>query len=76
MILSADERRAKIETEIAALLEGKGLHIKPDPDLLHTLVYITEFPTPILGSFDRQYLRAPARGPGHRDAPPPKVFFC
>ena len=59
VILSADERRAKIETEIAALLEGKGLHIKPDPDLLHTLVYITEFPTPILGSFDRQYLELP-----------------
>jgi len=51
VILSADERRNKIETETAALAEGKGLRVKPDPDLLHTLVYITEFPTPILGSF-------------------------
>ena len=59
VILSADERKAKIETEIAALLEGKGLRIKPDPDLLHTLVYITEFPTPLLGSFDRQFLELP-----------------
>ena len=59
MILSADERRDKIETEIAALLDGKGLRVKPDPDLLHTLVYITEFPTPILGSFDPQYLELP-----------------
>ncbi len=33
--------------------------VKPDPDLLHTLVYITEFPTPILGSFDRSYLDLP-----------------
>jgi glycyl-tRNA synthetase beta chain len=59
VILPTDERRAKIETEIAALVESKGLHIKPDPELLHTLVYITEFPTPILGSFDRQYLELP-----------------
>jgi glycyl-tRNA synthetase beta chain len=59
VILSAGERRNKIEAEITGLLEGKGLRIKPDPDLLHTLVYITEFPTPILGSFDRSYLELP-----------------
>jgi glycyl-tRNA synthetase beta chain len=53
VILSAAERRDKIESGIAAL------HVKPDPDLLHTLVYITEFPTPILGSFDRSYLSLP-----------------
>jgi glycyl-tRNA synthetase beta chain len=64
VILSADARRAKIESEIAALLEGpisgKALRVKPDPDLLHTLTYITEFPTPILGSFDPQYLELPS----------------
>ena len=59
VIVSADERRAKIEREIAALLSGKGLRVKPDPDLLHTLVYITEYPTPILGGFDAEYLRLP-----------------
>jgi glycyl-tRNA synthetase beta chain len=52
VILSADERRDKIEAGITA-------RIKPDPDLLHTLVYITEFPTPILGSFDPSYLDLP-----------------
>jgi glycyl-tRNA synthetase beta chain len=60
VILSADQRRAKVETEIAGLLAGKGLKVKPDPDLLHTLVYITEFPTAILGGFDSQYLELPA----------------
>ncbi len=59
VILSADQRRAKIETEIAGLLAGRGLKVKPDPDLLHTLVYITEFPTAILGGFDSQYLELP-----------------
>jgi glycyl-tRNA synthetase beta chain len=53
VILSAAERREKIESGIGAL------RVKPDPDLLHTLVYITEFPTPILGSFDRSYLDLP-----------------
>jgi glycyl-tRNA synthetase beta chain len=59
VILSAEERRAKIEREIEKLIAGKGLRVKADPDLLHTLVYITECPTPILGSFEEQYLRLP-----------------
>jgi len=53
VILSADERRERIESGISAW------HAKPDPDLLHTLIYITEFPTPILGSFDRSFLDLP-----------------
>jgi glycyl-tRNA synthetase beta chain len=59
VILSADDRRAKIEREIEDLVAGKSLRVKPDPDLLHTLVYITEFPTPIVGTFEEQYLRLP-----------------
>jgi len=53
VILSASERRERIEAGI------KTFRVKPDPDLLHTLTYITEFPTPILGSFDRSYLELP-----------------
>jgi glycyl-tRNA synthetase beta chain len=53
VILSAVERQKRIESGISAW------RAKPDPDLLHTLVYITEFPTPILGSFDRSYLDLP-----------------
>jgi len=59
VILCAGERQHKIETEIQTLLEGRGLHLQRDPDLLHTLVYITEFPSVILGEFDRQYLELP-----------------
>lgn len=59
VILRASERRKKIQDEIARLLTAIGLRIKPDPDLLHTLVYITEFPTAILGGFDPQYLELP-----------------
>ena len=53
VILSADERRERVESGI------KTWRAKPDSDLLRTLVYITEFPTPILGSFDRSYLDLP-----------------
>ena len=59
VVLSADERRQKIEAEIETLLNGKGLYVKRDADLLHTLVYITEYPAAILGTFDSQFLELP-----------------
>ncbi|MCX6620891.1 MAG: glycine--tRNA ligase subunit beta, partial [Acidobacteria bacterium] len=59
VIVSATRRREKILRESQALLP-EGLRVKPDPGLLHTLVYITECPTPILGSFDERYLQLPA----------------
>jgi glycyl-tRNA synthetase beta chain len=55
VILSADERRNKIEDGIAAL----GVRLKPDAALLETLVYLTECPTPILGEFDPRFLELP-----------------
>jgi len=58
-ILQAGKRRKKIEDEVARLLQGTKLRVRPDPALLETLVYITEFPTPILGGFDLQYLELP-----------------
>ena len=54
VILSASERRAKIESEARAL----GATI--DPELLETLTYITEFPAAIKGDFDPAYLELPA----------------
>jgi glycyl-tRNA synthetase beta chain len=60
VILSASKRRGKILDGVAELLKGKGLRIRPDASLLETLVYITEFPTPILGGFDSQFLELPS----------------
>jgi glycyl-tRNA synthetase beta chain len=54
VILSASERRNKIETEAKAL--GATL----DPELVETLTYITEFPAAIKGDFDAAYLELPA----------------
>jgi glycyl-tRNA synthetase beta chain len=53
VILSAEARRNKIRGEL------KGIRIKPDPALLETLVYITEYPTAITGNFDPQFLELP-----------------
>ncbi len=53
VILSAEERRNKIRGELA------GMQVKSDPALLETLVYITEYPTAIQGSFDAQFLELP-----------------
>jgi glycyl-tRNA synthetase beta chain len=55
VILSADERQKKIEDGIAAL----SVRLKPDVPLLNTLVYLTEYPTPIVGEFDPQFLELP-----------------
>ena len=53
VILSAASRQAKIEAELHP-------HTRPDPALMHTLVYLTEFPTVVSGNFDPEYLKLPA----------------
>jgi glycyl-tRNA synthetase beta chain len=54
VILSAAERRSKIESE------AKSLGATLDPDLVETLTYITEYPAAIKGDFDPAYLELPA----------------
>ncbi len=52
VLLRASERRERI-------CSGLDPGVEPDQDLLKTLVYLTEFPTPIRGSFDPSYLELP-----------------
>ncbi|HYP14709.1 MAG TPA: glycine--tRNA ligase subunit beta [Bryobacteraceae bacterium] len=59
VILSAQERRRRIESGIADLLGQSGKQLQADEELLETLVFLTEFPTPILGSFDPSFLELP-----------------
>jgi glycyl-tRNA synthetase beta chain len=51
VILSAEERKARIR--------AVPTKYKCDNDLLNTLVNLTEWPTPITGSFDPEYLDLP-----------------
>lgn len=59
VILNSTERRKKIETGIRKLLKGTGFELVRDEALLSDLVYLTEFPTPILGEFDAKFLDLP-----------------
>ncbi|MGJ5820054.1 glycine--tRNA ligase subunit beta [Paludibaculum fermentans] len=59
VILSAAKRRKRIQDGIKKLLKGKGLELIADDSLLDDLVYLTEYPTPILGSFNPEFLALP-----------------
>ncbi len=59
VLLRADDRRRRILDGIQKLVAGREVHAKLDPELLETLVFITEYPTPILGEFDASYLELP-----------------
>src|SRR5579885_2478320 len=58
VVLSSEDRRARIAGEIPKLL-ADGLLLKQDESLLNTLVNLTEYPTPLVGSFDPSYLALP-----------------
>ncbi|MBI3665904.1 MAG: glycine--tRNA ligase subunit beta [Acidobacteria bacterium] len=55
VLLDATERHERIVQGIAQL----GVRARLDESLLETLVNITEFPTPIVGSFDPGFLALP-----------------
>ncbi|NWF82397.1 MAG: glycine--tRNA ligase subunit beta, partial [Bryobacteraceae bacterium] len=59
VILSAEKRRKRIQDGIKKLLRGKGLKLIPDAALLEDIVYLTEFPTPIMGGFREEFLELP-----------------
>ncbi len=60
VLLDAGERRAKILKEIQGLLASEGgLRLKENEELLNTLVYLAEYPTPVAGQFDPSYLSLP-----------------
>ncbi len=52
VIVRAEERKQRIEASL-------GPEVHKDADLLRTLVYLTEFPTTVRGSFDPSYLELP-----------------
>ena len=55
VLVRAAERKQRILDGIAKL----GANVKTDEKLLHVLTYITEWPTPIMGSFDEIFLQLP-----------------
>lgn len=59
VIVNQNVRREKIWQQIQAVASVAGGTVKPDEDLLSELVYILEYPTALLGRFDKKYLEIP-----------------
>jgi glycyl-tRNA synthetase beta chain len=59
VIVRPAERHAKIEKELAAQTKAAGLRLHADATLLDLVIYLNEFPTVILGSFDPAFLSLP-----------------
>ncbi|MDD5051161.1 MAG: glycine--tRNA ligase subunit beta [Sulfuricurvum sp.] len=57
--LYPQSRRESILANFAALEKEHGITIEIDEDLLDEVVAITEHPTPLLGSFDENFLELP-----------------
>jgi glycyl-tRNA synthetase beta chain len=59
VLVRAEERRKKIETELCQLAGSKGLRLHEDAHLMEMVTYLNEFPTAILGAFDANFLELP-----------------
>jgi glycyl-tRNA synthetase beta chain len=59
VIAAPKERVNRIESAIKTSTAGKDVRVRPDAALLDTVVNLTEFPSVIAGSFEREYLDLP-----------------
>ncbi|MDR1975859.1 MAG: glycine--tRNA ligase subunit beta [Campylobacteraceae bacterium] len=59
IVLSQDERREKILSQMDAMEAINDVTIERDAELLNEVVAITEHPTVLMGSFDELFLRLP-----------------
>ena len=74
-VLAANEREQQIRKALdAATRTIPGARWREDKALLDTVVNLTEWPSAILGSFDRRVSRASRRSSGHGDAGPSEIF--
>jgi glycyl-tRNA synthetase beta chain len=61
VLVSPEERLARIEKEIERALAGAGGKAVRDPGLLETVNFLVEMPRALCGSFDERMLRLPDR---------------
>ncbi len=59
VVVDPEERKQTIREQVKALAEEVGGFIKDDPELLHTVSHLVEFPVPLRGQFDARYLDLP-----------------
>jgi glycyl-tRNA synthetase beta chain len=59
VIVDPEERRQTILQEAEKVAKGVNGKIFYTEDLLETVTYLTEYPTAVCGSFDKEYLKIP-----------------
>lgn len=59
VIVRQEERKDKIQRELAAHAKRTGLHIHEDASLLELVTYLNEFPSVIEGDFSPSFLELP-----------------
>lgn len=59
IILDPERRKEKILNEFKALEQKYFINITQDDELLNEVIAITEYPSALLGSFDKNYLEIP-----------------
>jgi glycyl-tRNA synthetase beta chain len=59
VILDPEDRKKKIEDQFKDIEKKSGLSIQKDEELLEEVVAITEYPTALLGTFDKEFLLLP-----------------
>ena len=59
VIVDQDERRELIRTGLLAVAEKLGGHVWHNADLLEEINYLVEYPTPLYGRIDDEFLKLP-----------------
>jgi len=59
VIADQNERRALIRKQCEELARQQGGEVLMDEELLEEIVYLVEYPTALVGSFEEEYLRLP-----------------
>jgi glycyl-tRNA synthetase beta chain len=60
VVLSAKKRREIILAQFKQIEEANGVRIEIDEDLLDEVTAISEYPTALIGKFDRRFLELPS----------------
>ncbi len=60
VILDQNKRRARIKEQMSALCAKNALILEEDNELLNEVVAITEYPSTLLGGFEKEFLKLPS----------------
>jgi len=59
VLVDMDERKKKLENDITEVAENLGGRILPDQELVEIVTNLVEYPFPVVGNFDEDFLEVP-----------------